>query len=241
MKPTAFFLVLCIAMMSLAAYEYTKIDPIVGLRSDGIANKQLLGANGSDGFAYFGANDIVSAGSGISVNASGVIANTAPDLPLVLTATGRATRSGTYPNFTINVPNEVDGSVTNELQTVAGSGTSAFTLSNSGGTITLAATTGTWARSGNTLTYTPPAASAQLFDDYFEDESSSAYAVGSTYTVSGGNLSSDYRFNIVTVDGMTMAPKTSSGDTKYDYERTTAAALKWNRNVASGSHIIIRY
>ena len=47
----------------------------------------------------------LSGGSGISLSASGVIANTAPDQTVALTGAGATSISGTYPNFTISSTN----------------------------------------------------------------------------------------------------------------------------------------
>ena len=61
----------------------------------------------------------LSGGSGISLSASGVIANTAPDQTVALTGAGATSISGTYPNFTIsstNTPYSVgDGGLTTIL------------------------------------------------------------------------------------------------------------------------------
>ncbi len=73
---------------------------------------------------YIPAFGAVSAGTGISVTGTGtlvdpfVISNTAPDQTVTITGAGINSVSGTYPNFTIT-GTEVDGSVTNELQTLS--------------------------------------------------------------------------------------------------------------------------
>ncbi|MEP0985304.1 MAG: hypothetical protein ABJG97_06350, partial [Ekhidna sp.] len=68
----------------------------------------------------------VSAGTGISVNNVGddfEVTNTAPDQTVALSDGGNVTITGTYPNFTLAVPNNLDNDPTNEDQTVsAGTG-----------------------------------------------------------------------------------------------------------------------
>jgi hypothetical protein len=84
------------------------------------------------------------AGTGISISGSPItgagtltITNTAPDQTVSITGAGINSVSGTYPSFTIT-GTEVDGSTTNELQTISyNSGTNVLTLSNSGGTADL--------------------------------------------------------------------------------------------------------
>ena len=78
------------------------------------------------------------AGTGISIS-DDVITNSAPDQVVGLTGAGITVITGTYPNFTIT-SNEVDGSTTNELQTLSIVGQD-LTLSNGGGTVTIPLTT----------------------------------------------------------------------------------------------------
>lgn len=63
------------------------------------------------------------------------LVNTAPDQVVTLTGGGIVTISGAYPNFTISAT-EVDGSVTNEIQTIGLSGNS-ITLTLGGGSVDL--------------------------------------------------------------------------------------------------------
>lgn len=79
---------------------------------------------------------VYTAGSGININASNVVSNTAPDQVVAIAGTGATTVSGVYPNFTINTPVPADNSPTNELQTLSLNGSN-LTLSNGGGTVTL--------------------------------------------------------------------------------------------------------
>lgn len=88
---------------------------------------------------------VVVAGTGISVAGSVVtqtgvftVTNTAPDQTVVITGAGISTVASSYPTFTITTT-EVDGSTTNELQSLSITGTSTPTVSLSigGGDFTL--------------------------------------------------------------------------------------------------------
>jgi len=80
----------------------------------------------------------VTAGTGLSISEAGnviTLTNASPDQTVSITGAGINVVTGTYPNFTVT-GTEVDGSVTNELQTLANSSTSTThttTLSNTGG------------------------------------------------------------------------------------------------------------
>lgn len=74
---------------------------------------------------------VYSAGSSISITGS-VIANTSPNQVVSITGAGITNITGTYPNFIVT-STELDGSPSNEFQTVSGTGTKTLTLSNSGG------------------------------------------------------------------------------------------------------------
>lgn len=82
-------------------------------------------------------------GNGITVGGAPdelTITNSAPDQVVSLTEGGIVDITGTYPNFTITAA-EVDGSTTNELQTIANTSdgtTHTATLSNTGGSLQLA-------------------------------------------------------------------------------------------------------
>ena len=84
----------------------------------------------------------VSAGTGISVSSSSgtvTVTNSAPDQTVSITGAGISAVTGTYPNFTVT-STEVDGSTTNELQTIANTSDATshtVTLSNSGGSVQL--------------------------------------------------------------------------------------------------------
>ena len=117
----------------------------------------------------------ITAGSGLTISETGnviTLANSAPDQTVSITGAGINAVTGTYPNFTIT-GTEVDGSVTNEAQTLSTSGTTSgiLTLSTAGGagggTATIAAGTGiTVAQSAGTITITnsSPATAGWLLD-----------------------------------------------------------------------------
>lgn len=84
-------------------------------------------------------NTTYSAGSGVSINGSHQITNTAPDQTVTLNGTGAVSISGSYPNFTISATdhvNDADADATNEIQDLSLSGT-ALGLSGSGTTVDL--------------------------------------------------------------------------------------------------------
>ena len=90
-----------------------------------------------------GTDITITEGPGITVSGAPdelTITNSAPDQVVALTEGGIVDITGTYPNFTITAA-EVDGSTTNELQTIANTSdgtTHTATLSNSGGSLQLA-------------------------------------------------------------------------------------------------------
>ncbi|MGD1895090.1 MAG: hypothetical protein ACFB15_31415 [Cyclobacteriaceae bacterium] len=74
------------------------------------------------------------AGSGISINGSNQIANTAPDQTVNLSGGGSVTIGGTYPNFTItgtDLVDDADNSPTNEIQDLSLS-SNTLTITNHG-------------------------------------------------------------------------------------------------------------
>jgi hypothetical protein len=64
-----------------------------------------------------GGGTTYTAGTGIAISGSNLISNTAPDQTVSISGGGINTVTGTYPSFTVT-GNEVDGSTTNELQTI---------------------------------------------------------------------------------------------------------------------------
>lgn len=117
----------------------------------------------------------ITAGSGLTISETGnviTLANSAPDQTVSITGAGINAVTGTYPNFTIT-GTEVDGSVTNEAQslTVTGTISGKITLSTAGGAgggeAVIAAGTGiTIGQSGGTITVTnsSPATAGWLLD-----------------------------------------------------------------------------
>ncbi len=78
------------------------------------------------------------AGDGIAIAGSSIV-NAAPDKVVSLAGTGATTVSGSYPNFTIHSTDQVndpDADPTNEIQTLAISGTD-LSLSNGGGFVSI--------------------------------------------------------------------------------------------------------
>lgn len=146
------FLVSLLFSLSCLAQE-TKINPVTLVREG--ANNTMLITDGSGNVVWGNADDIFNAGTGLSISGNTLV-NTSPDQTVAINGTGIISVSGTYPTFTISAT-EVDGDVTNEIQTLIASGTTspAFTLSDGGGTITFAGGTGiALSRSGNTFTIT---------------------------------------------------------------------------------------
>jgi len=82
----------------------------------------------------------VAAGTGISISGTSTrtITNSAPDQTVSITGAGINAVTGTYPNFTVT-GTEVDGSTSNELQTLSILGQD-ITLSNGGGTVAVPGT-----------------------------------------------------------------------------------------------------
>jgi hypothetical protein len=84
----------------------------------------------------------VTAGTGLGISESGntiTLTNSSPDQTVALTGAGITAVTGTYPNFTLT-STEVDGSTTNELQTVnntSDENSHTVTLSNTGGSVQL--------------------------------------------------------------------------------------------------------
>ncbi|SMD36940.1 hypothetical protein SAMN04488029_3153 [Reichenbachiella faecimaris] len=87
-------------------------------------------------------NQTVSAGTGISVTQTDEdfeVTNTSPDQTVVLSdgGSGNVTIGGTYPNLTIDVPDNLDNSDTNEIQDISTDGTAGDITLSDGSTLTL--------------------------------------------------------------------------------------------------------
>ena len=106
----------------------------------------------------------LTAGTGLTISEVGnviTLVNSAPDQVLNLTGAGISNVSGTYPNLIVT-STEVDGSVSNELQTLS-TVTNTVTLSNAGGSFTIAgAGTNSVSTSGSTITVTGNGISSTL-------------------------------------------------------------------------------
>lgn len=106
----------------------------------------------------------ITLGTGLIFSGTTLV-NSSPDQTVSLTGGGITNITGTYPNFTIT-STEIDGSISNELQTVANTSNSTShttTLSNSGGSVQIVegtgiglATTGTTLDGIVTITNTSP-------------------------------------------------------------------------------------
>jgi hypothetical protein len=106
----------------------------------------------------------ITLGTGLTFSGTTLV-NSSPDQTVALTGGGITNITGTYPNFTIT-STEIDGSISNELQTVSNTSNSTShttTLSNSGGSVQIVegtgiglATTGTTLDGIVTVTNTSP-------------------------------------------------------------------------------------
>lgn len=94
-----------------------------------------------------GAGTTINVGTGLSISETAstnggqiTLTNTAPDQTVTITGAGISVVTGTYPNFTVT-STEVDGSVTNEIQTLSATAPSAnsttVALNLGGGSFTL--------------------------------------------------------------------------------------------------------
>jgi hypothetical protein len=198
----------------------------VSLLRPGAASTFLI-TNGSGNVVYANAASILTAGTGISISGNQII-NTAPNQTVSLTGGGIVSISGTYPNFTISAT-EADGSTTNELQTITAGGTSSptLTLSNTGGTITFAATgQASLSRSGNTITIDAASAVGSL--SFFKSVMASA---GTTVSVTGFTPTTTN--SIVIVDGTFMEWGSGNDVT------VTGSTLTFSRTLEANMKVIV--
>jgi hypothetical protein len=186
-------------LLSLSANaQETRINAVRLIKPG--ANSTVLQTNSSGAVEWAAKNSVFTAGTGISVSAAGVIANTSPDQTLSLTGAGILAVTGTYPNFTLTAT-EVDGSTTNEIQTLSVSGTTAptFTLSGQATTIGFTAGSGiTLGRTGNNISIaanTTGTLSVQRFEQVIAT---------STATVAVSGFTPNENTSLVFVDGVMM-------------------------------------
>jgi hypothetical protein len=123
-------------------------EGFIGVTAGSATTSVLQGYN-SVGTAT-GVGTTITAGTGLSiaetVSTNGgiiTVTNSAPDQTVVITGAGISAATGTYPYFTVT-STEIDGSITNEIQTISATAASAnsTTIANSlaGGSFTLTAT-----------------------------------------------------------------------------------------------------
>lgn len=156
----------------------------------------------------------VAAGTGISISGTTTrtVTNTAPDQTVSITGAGINAVTGTYPNFTVTAT-EVDGSATNELQTVS-TGTNTLTLSDGGGTVTVDTdptndlTTSSTAGGDLSGTFS----NLQIVADAVGQTEIAAGAVGSSELASTTVTAGTYTNATVTFDADGRATSASSGN-----------------------------
>jgi hypothetical protein len=166
-------------------------------------------------------NQTVSAGTGISVVQTlqnFAVTNTAPDQTVVITGA-----TGTYPNFTLP-----DNSNTNELQTL-GVSANTVTLSNSGGSFTIAGAGGiTPSTSGTTITLTGtvPTGAETIVNQGTNITVTGSGTVGSPYVINNSAPESTTVTDGTTID----LTRTGSNITAELQQQaaTTGQVLKWN-------------
>jgi hypothetical protein len=195
MKQNIFILfVMLLAGVSAFAQD-TRINPAVMLRPG--ANNTVLQTDASGNVGWVAKSTVYSAGTGITVSAAGVIANSAPDQTVVLISGTGISVTGTYPNFTVT------NSAPNVMQTlgVTGTSTPVVTLSGGGGTVTFASGAGiSLSNSGGTITVASTIAASTLTVTPFKQAISSNTT---TVTVSGFTPGAA---TMVYLDGVHMEP-----------------------------------
>ena len=179
-------LILLMTLMAtlVASAQVTKINPVTLLKPG--SNSTFLVTDGSGNVAWSNASSLLNAGAGITISGN-TITNSSPDQTVALTGTGIVSVSGTYPNFNISAT-EIDGSTSNELQTLTrgggANGTQVVNLSQSGGSVIFAPGNGiSLTGTGSTLTITSTAA-GKVFDfsaaDYREVLTSAKTTIATT-------------------------------------------------------------
>lgn len=229
MKTIIFFLAL---FASISTFAQTKADPILSLRSTGIAIDNFLLSDGSGNLVWGDVGDIVSAGAGISISGAGVITNTSPDQVVSITGGGGNVVTGTYPAFTITAPPATP------FQTLS-TATNTTTLSNSGGSFTIQGAGGvTVSTSGSTYTIDASAATGS-FQRRATIAIGTAIAAGGTLSFSGVTIPTDLARIMLTVDGAVMYIHASAPNR--DAARASATSFTLNRTVSAGSFIQLFY
>lgn len=115
--PAAGFTISGSPITTAGTFVFTLANDLAAIEA--MSGTGLVARTGSETYAQ----RTITAGTGISItNGDGVsgnptITNSAPDQTVTLTGAGITSISGTYPSFTIT-STEVDGSTTNELQTI---------------------------------------------------------------------------------------------------------------------------
>lgn len=155
----------------------------------------------------------VSAGTGISVSSSSgtvTVTNSAPDQTVSITGAGISAVTGTYPNFTVT-STEVDGSTTNELQTIANTSDATshtVTLSNSGGSVQLIEGAGISLSTGGSSsagTVTIAATNSGTVTSVGITAPAAGITVSNSPITSSGNITLALANDLAAVEGLTTA------------------------------------
>jgi hypothetical protein len=168
---------------------------------------QSLGVTSGSGVTLPVVN--ITAGTGIGVSSSSgnfTVTNASPDQTVAIAGGGITSVTGTYPNFTVS-STEVDGSTTNELQTISVA-TNTTTLSNGGGSMTIAGgginTVGT---AGTTITIT-----GTEVDGSVTNEGSLTVGAGTaTTSVINSNTSGSTGVTLTAGTGLSISENTGTG------------------------------
>lgn len=116
------------------------------------------------------------------------------------------------------------------------------TLSNGGGAISVVGSgAATVTQTGGTYTVNVAASAAPNYTARKPFAVGSNIAVGGTYTTTGVTLPPSTANFLVILDGSIMDAKEGGSDTDWDYDRTGASQLTWNRQINAGSKILVLY
>lgn len=194
----------------------------------GAGNTSLINSNTTGSTAV-----TITAGTGLTIAESGniiTLTNDEPDQIVSLTGGGITGITGTYPSFTIT-STEVDGSVTNELQTVANTSDATShtaTLSNSGGSIQLVegsnitlTTTGTSGDGVVTIAATPALPTLANNNIWVGNASNVATAVNPSGDADISNT------GVITVDRIDNIDVQATGATDLQLMRWNNTSNKW--------------